>query len=489
MRFFNVTLVFFVSLVLSGFIPLGHADRGGFPVSVIAERVSESGQKAIIAWNGTHEVLILSTDVNSTQEVEVVEIMPLPSNPTISKGEKEAFVNVQELVNNYFEIDAMLSQVWVVPRFPGGTFTMGGEGTAPPPPKITITFYTTIGVHDITVVKAEEANELIQWLQDFLRNKGYNGELPSDLEELLGYYIENEMKFFAMDMIKTSPNVTTIDPLIYEFESSRLYYPLRISTLFSGDTEISLFTLTSDMLDDSSIVKQGFVKKAQFQIRQEALAKISPNITQLFSGNSYLCYFSFTGSLEKFNGDILASSSRSPDTLAMSMSISSAALLCLLLLFPKNKLVFHLKNNSVEIARLLEITLFILGICGVVLTLVGCWLFPWGFKAYGDLLVPIRGPFNGLNISPLAVIIIMAIVYSFSLINPVFVYLQLDQRNSKDVSSNLITGGICIMLLVVSCASFLQPLDVGAYIMLTGGLFVILTGVLIRIRLKLSHQL
>jgi hypothetical protein len=363
---------------------------------------------------------------------------------------------------------------------------VGEEGSSLLLRKITITFHTTIGVHDLTVVKAEEANELIQWLQDFLRNKGYNGELPYNLEGLLLYYMENDMKFFVIDMIKTSPTVITIDPIIYEFESSRLYYPLQISTLFSGETEISLFTLTSDVLDDSSIVKQGFVKKAQFQIKQEALAKISPNITQLFSGNSYLCYFSFTGSLEGFKGDILASSSGSSNILVMSMSISSAALICLLLLFPKNKLVFHLKNNSVGIARLLEITLFISGVCGVVLTFVGCWLFPWGFKAYEGLLVPIHGPINGLNISLLAFIITIAIVYSFSFVNPAFVYSSLDRRNSEEASSNLIKEGIFIMLLVMSCASFLQPLDIGVYIMLTGCLFVILTGLLIRLRIKLS---
>jgi hypothetical protein len=134
-RFFNVTLVFFVSLLLFVFIPLVNADKGGFPVIVLVERVSESGQKAIIAWNGTHEVLILSTDVSSTEEVEVVEIMPLPSNPTIGKGEKEAFVNVQELVNNYFEINAMLSQVWIVPGGFYGTLGGGGGGVLPPPPK------------------------------------------------------------------------------------------------------------------------------------------------------------------------------------------------------------------------------------------------------------------------------------------------------------------------------------------------------------------
>ena len=36
------------------------------------------GQKAIIAWNGTHEELILSTDLYSSKGGVVFELIPLP---------------------------------------------------------------------------------------------------------------------------------------------------------------------------------------------------------------------------------------------------------------------------------------------------------------------------------------------------------------------------------------------------------------------------
>ena len=82
------------------FLPCVYADRGGF--SPRRERVSESGQKTIIAWNGTYEILVLSTDVSSSRESAVEELMLLPANPTISKGERQWFTKVKDLINSYF---------------------------------------------------------------------------------------------------------------------------------------------------------------------------------------------------------------------------------------------------------------------------------------------------------------------------------------------------------------------------------------------------
>lgn len=294
LRFFKSSLTLFVILVLFAFLHLVYADRGGF--SPIGERVSESGQKAIIAWNGTYEILILSTDVSSSKESEVVELMPLPSNPTISKGEKRSFLKIEELVNTYLALTS--------PRWRGEHYLDLGP-TDEHEPQITITFQEIIGVHHLTVVKAEEANELIKWLENFLETEEYSKELPSNLNGIFSYYMQNGMNFFVIDMIEANSTVKTVKTLVYEFKSSKLYYPLRISSLFSGDTDISLFTITNTELNDDSILREGFVKKAQFQINQETLTEISTNLTKLFSSNPYICHFKFEGTLESFDGDIL----------------------------------------------------------------------------------------------------------------------------------------------------------------------------------------
>ena len=464
-RFLRPLLTLFI-LVLLAFLPMVSADRGGW--SPIGERVSESGQKAIIAWNGTHEILMLSTDVSSSKESEVVEIMPLPSNPTISKGEKQSFLKVKTLVNTYL---AVISS--------GVTFTRQwgfGGSTAP---QITITFQQMIGVHYLTVVRAEEANELIQWLENFLETEGYSKELPSDLESLLSYYVQNGMSFFVIDLIETNSTVRTIDPLVYKFRSQNLYYPLRISTLFSGDTEISLFTITNDVLNDNSITSERFVKKAEFQIKQEALAEISTNVTKLFSCDPYLCYFRYSGSLKVFYGDILTDfqSSSNISTLVLAILSLGLGLVFLLLLLPVNKKGLHLKNIHIPVARRLEIALLFAGLLGIFLIWIGCFL-PWGLVGYGEngeVLVALNGVY-GTSVPAVTIVVLFVIV--LLLTTPWYFYSLIPRNLDRQTSLILTMGGAYTMFQVlISCAYYLYDVDIGVFAILIGCSSILLAGV------------
>jgi hypothetical protein len=473
-----LALVTFVGVVVLTLVPCVHADRGGFTL-VRGERVSESGQKAIIAWNGTHEMLFLSTDLSSSKQSEVVEIMPLPSDPAISKGEKESFLAVQELVNTYL---ALKEPTWKYPYRQGNAL---GPPT-PEFPKITITFQEAIGVHYLTVAKAEETGDLVQWLQNLLEDRGYSGELPPDLEGLVSYYMKNGVNFFVIDMIETNSTTRTIDPLVYEFASPKLYYPLHISTLFSGDTEISLFTMTNSELDDDSIVKEGFVEKAQFQIKHDALAEISSNITQLFSRDPYLCYFSLSASSTVFDRDILADFRSSIDISAVPLAVLSLTLGLgsLILFLPMNKIGLHSRIDSIPITKRLEIVLRVSGLSGTFLAAIGCLLLPWGLAAYGkngEVLVAAFGP--------TAPILVILFVIPLLIGVPLCVYLLLLHRDSKEASLWLTAGGTyMIILMLVSCVYSMYTLDIGVYTFLAGCSFVVLAGLLSRWRIKLMPK-
>ncbi len=323
-----------LSILLFFLATLSHVrgDRGGFSPYPKIDHVSESGQKAVIAWNGTHEILTLSTDVSSSEETEVVELMPLPSNPAIYMGEKQSFLKVQGLVNMYFVAKAQAEpKFWSILEYRGSrTASIMGEQTQ----SVTIKFQEVIGAHFLTVVEVEEASELVQWLEIFLETKGHTEELPLRLEELCSHYVEDKMNFFVIDMITTNSTVKTVEPLVYEFKSSILYYPLLMSSLFSGDTDISLFTITNNELNDNLIIKEGFVKKAQFQITQETLADININMTKVFSTNPYLCYFKFKGALNSFEGDILADFKTDVSAIALSVVSIGSGLVILTLLLP-----------------------------------------------------------------------------------------------------------------------------------------------------------
>lgn len=309
------------------------ADKGGFSPS--GYEVFESGQKAIIAWNGTSEMLILSSDVKSSQESKVIEFLPLPSNPSVSKGKTDSFNVIVDLVGSYLYYAEWPSR--------SGTMSVQKEGG------VEVTFHQKIGAHDLTVVRAEDAQELISWIENFLSDIEIEyEELPSVwLEDSFSAYLEEKINFFAVDVIDANSTTKSVEPLVYEFESSKLYYPLRISTLFSGETDISLFTITSKELNEESILEAGFQKIAQFNVKLETITKIDPNMTKLFSHNPYLYFFKYEGSLKNLNSDIAAgfSSILIATNIAVAIFSLGTALTLLLLLFPRKRMDRILHGN------------------------------------------------------------------------------------------------------------------------------------------------
>ena len=85
---------FILSITISHVV----ADRGVIVPSIDIP-VFESEQKAIVAWNGSVETMIISTDVYATENSTALEILPLPSCPgNITMGDLESFNQTQNLI-------------------------------------------------------------------------------------------------------------------------------------------------------------------------------------------------------------------------------------------------------------------------------------------------------------------------------------------------------------------------------------------------------
>ncbi len=76
------------------------ADRGVILVQKDIH-LEEPAQRAIIAHNGTWEMLILQTDVKSDKRTKALEFMPLPSNPKVSLAPDGSFKNLQTLITKH----------------------------------------------------------------------------------------------------------------------------------------------------------------------------------------------------------------------------------------------------------------------------------------------------------------------------------------------------------------------------------------------------
>jgi len=228
------------SLILLISFPLTFADKGIITIPPkLNVSVYEPGQKAIIAWNGTEEILILSTDVNASEDTSALGILPLPSNPrAIEKANFTSFIAIQEILRKHASsVFSINSTVKLLPQ---------AEAMLD---NVVITFREKIGVHDITVVKANASEELAYWMNEFLAENGISEEISlQEFRDVIEYYISRGFFYFVLDLIDISSQEKSVEPILYRFETNFLYYPLRISSLISGNTSITLFLLTQDRI-------------------------------------------------------------------------------------------------------------------------------------------------------------------------------------------------------------------------------------------------
>jgi hypothetical protein len=72
-------------LVLAG-AQSAQADRRAIPFRP-GVTIFEPTQRALMAWNGEEEILVLSTDLRASSATKVLEVMPFPTEPRVKKGD------------------------------------------------------------------------------------------------------------------------------------------------------------------------------------------------------------------------------------------------------------------------------------------------------------------------------------------------------------------------------------------------------------------
>jgi hypothetical protein len=263
---------------------LALADSGWIPIGVA--EVYEPGQKAIIAWDGENEILILATDVRADSDTMALEIFPLPSEPEkVEEGDFSSFTRIAELIEDEFGYhyhwwDCVTHEA--------------GEGAG-----VEIVFHEKIGRHDIWVAKASDAGEFVDWAEDFLAQNEIEHEISSpELESLVSDYIGEGIDFFVFDLVEISSEDRSVEPIVYQFKTDFLYYPLKISSIIPGYTEIRLFLLTPKPLEPEHLPENelGGVrvaqtsggKRIQFELDAEELGSIDPRLEGLLGGPAWL---------------------------------------------------------------------------------------------------------------------------------------------------------------------------------------------------------
>ena len=194
--------------------------------------VFEPRQRALILWNGEEEILLLSTDQRASQTSAVLEVIPLPAEPKVRLGSFDTFEKAQQLV--------VRKRMWLV--------ASGGKpaNAAIPRSAARVAFHKKMGAHDLVVIEALSRDGFVEAVQGHL-NQTYgveNAAIKPAFAEMIKSYIDAGYKWFTFDMIVLSDKEQSRQPVEYRFKSDAVYYPMRISTLEQGKTDVDLLVFT-----------------------------------------------------------------------------------------------------------------------------------------------------------------------------------------------------------------------------------------------------
>lgn len=249
----------------------------------------------------------------------VPEFIPLPSMPEeVKEGDRESFAQIQRLL-----IEHALETL--------GPPTAGEKGGAE---GVEVVFHERIGAHDVRVVRVTSASEFVTWAENLLDNENIEyGAPPERLGAIVDTYLQRGMSYFVFDLIEVGLSPHSIDPLIYRFQSDFLYYPLEVSSLASGTTNITLFTLTRDGINEQRASESGLEVRLEFELSENELQSIGSEIAELFNGSAFLTVLTYEGLLGNLKGDLMLSAAAGGADQSLAAAWAAAVVLVLLVIF------------------------------------------------------------------------------------------------------------------------------------------------------------
>lgn len=301
---------FVLCLLLTGILLLppwtASADRGIIPVPPVPDYVyvEEPIQKAIILWNGYREALYLTTDIRarSNEEVgskiELIEVLPLPSRPDVKMADEKTFNNLNRLLQEKKARMSIYGYGKTVSEEGGAGWGLGDEEEYQ---GVYLEFHSIVGLHNITVVRAENLESFIRWMSDYyIAIRGGNFTLPSWMRDRVKDYLSRGINYFVFDYVSVNIHLTSsVKPVVYFFDTDHLYYPMYISGGLRGTGEVRLFIITDQELPDSIITDDlGFSIDDKIPLRRSELKSINSTMydfpfrkyLQLYVVTNYVYY-------------------------------------------------------------------------------------------------------------------------------------------------------------------------------------------------------
>jgi hypothetical protein len=264
-------------------------------------QVFKPNQRAMIAWNGLEEILLLSTDMRASEATQVLEVVPLPSEPKVKKGDVETFRRATTLINR---------KIRRPPAARGGARGAGSK-TGGGRPAGEVTFHKKIGAHDISVTHVLSTEGFIAWVEKYLGSlQIQNPVIPPATKKIVDQYLAGNFAWFVFDVISLDEVLSTGEAVQYTFKTKFLYYPMKITQTVEGATTVDLLILTPKLLSNFAGIPSSRVnlRHQPVPITSQELHSLNPDMDALLGHREdmKLRIWRLQGQVSSFQQDLIA---------------------------------------------------------------------------------------------------------------------------------------------------------------------------------------
>jgi hypothetical protein len=292
--------IFLVALTIS-LASTTHCDRGGIVLGNKID-IEEASQNAIILWNGKIQKTILTTNLSAKENVEIVEIMPFPTRPSVEKADYQIFIRLKEIIDKEYE-----KQKNSVEK---SRARMGRDGEAPK--NIQFLERKQIGQSDVTVLRINAPNGIKKSLNQYLVGIGAKDvRIDEGLAKVIRAYVKDGYAWFVVNKIQIGPEPISNEAISYSFETRKGFYPLKISNTKQGTTSINLMIFTPNfVIEKSDKGWQNIERMFAPRIDSASLYKLSKDEFTLLADAEaiFLTIWNVTGDIKKFDNDVIFNS-------------------------------------------------------------------------------------------------------------------------------------------------------------------------------------
>lgn len=239
------------------------ADGGYFPPPDYPQ-MYEPTQEAIVLHNGYRETLIIKPSFSGDAGA-FAWVVPVPAYPEVTESDRELFRELYQLTSPQYIAQSSVGF--------GGAMMATAESK-----DVGIYFHERkqVGIYDTVIMSGWDENNFMWWFE----KEGFS--IPESAKPIIKEYMNKNWIFVVMK-IEKSEYEGEIEPVQFEFDSPNPMYPLRISSVNKGASEIRLYSFTQHRMSEP-----GFEVEYASRIEPEEIIHRYPKLNQLLDRGYFL---------------------------------------------------------------------------------------------------------------------------------------------------------------------------------------------------------